>query len=269
MYTSYYGMATNPFLKEVNTDNYYASSDYNELISRFNYLKEIKGVGVFLGQPGYGKTFTVRSFIDNINKDLYKIIYLSITPGLTVFDFFKEISKSLNIEVGNYFKYDMYNNIQKEIKKLVEIYKITPIIIIDDAHNLSRNILRNLKILFDFEMDSKDYTILMLIGHPELRVELSKNIYESLRQRIVVNYNMSGLSREEVKDYIKTRFQIANVNVDIFKEEALNALYSCSKSSPRRLNMLVINSLMIGFQSKINSIDAEIIMNAKKEIDLL
>ena len=268
MYTSYYAMSCNPFLKEVSTENKFESNDYLELTSRFSYLKEIKGVGVFTGHPGYGKTFAIRSFIDNLNKDLYKVIYLSTTADLTVFDFFKEISKALSLEVGNYFKLDMYNNIQKEIKNLVQIYKITPVIIIDDAHNLSRGIIKNLKVLFDFEMDSKDYTILMLIGHPELKTELSKKAYESLQQRIIVNYNMNGLSREEVKNYIKTRFEIANVNTNIFKEDALNALYSCSKSSPRRLNNLVLNSLMLGFQNRINSIDSEIIMKAKGEMDL-
>ena len=201
MYTSYYAMSCNPFLKEVNTENRFESTDYVELISRFNYLKEIKGIGVFTGQPGYGKTFAIRSFINSLNKDLYKVIYISVTSGLTVFDFFKEISKALNLEVGNYFKLDMYNNIQKEIKTLQQVYKITPIIIIDDAHNLSRSIIKSLKVLFDFEMDSKDYTILMLVGHPELKTELSKKIYESLQQRIIVNYKMSGLSREEVKKY--------------------------------------------------------------------
>ena len=268
MYTSYYGMSSNPFLKEVSTYNYFESNDYKELTSRFNYLKEIKGIGIFTGQPGYGKTFTIRSFIDNLNKDLYKVIYLSVTPGLTVFDFFKEISKTLNVEVGNYFRFDMYNNIQREIKNLVEVYRVTPVFIIDDAHNLSRGVLKNLKVLFDFEMDSKDYSILMLIGHPELKTELSKNIYESLRQRVVVNYNMSGLSRDEVKNYIKTRLEIANVNISIFKEDALNALYSCSKSSPRRLNMLVLNSLMLGYQNRHTVIDSEIVMNAKGEMDL-
>lgn len=268
MYTSYYGMCSNPFLKEINTENYFPSEDFLELTNRFNYLKEIKGVGVFTGQPGYGKTFAIRSFINNLNKDLYKVIYISATPGITVFDFFKEICKSLSFEIGNYFKLDMYYNIQRQIKNLVEVYKITPIIIIDDAHNLSRSILKNLKVLFDFEMDSKDYTILMLIGHPELKSELSKLVYESLQQRIIVNYNMNGLSRTEVKDYIKTRFEIANVNANIFTDDGLNALYSCSKSSPRRLNTLIINSLMLGYQNKQNYIDSEIVLKAKGEMDL-
>ncbi len=266
MYTSYYGMSCNPFLKE--KENEYKSQDYKELINRFNYLKEIKGLGVFIGPPGYGKTFTIRNFIKKLNKDLYKVIYISATDNLTVFDFFKEIGKELKLDTGSCYRTDIYNNIQNEIKNLVEIEKVQPIIIIDDAHLLSREILKNLKVLLDFEMDSKDYTIVILIGHPELKSELCKKIYETINQRIIVNYTMNGLSREEIKEYVKTRFEIANVNRNIFSEDALNALYSCSKSSPRRLNSLISNALMLGFQNKLKEIKSEIIMQAKKEMDL-
>lgn len=268
MYTSYYGMSCNPFLKEVKEENKFESNDYNQLIHRFNYLKEIKGIGVFTGPPGYGKTFTIRSFINNLNKDLFKVIYISSNDNLTVFDFFKEIGAALNLDTGACYRTDMYNSIQKAIKRLVEIDKVQPIIIIDDAHTLSREILKNLKILFDFEMDSKDYTILIMVGQIELKEELSKRVYESLHQRIIVNYKLKGLSREEVKEYIKTRFEISNVNIEIFTEDALNALYSCSKSSPRRLNTLILNCLMLGCQYKIQEINSEIVMEAKGEMDL-
>lgn len=268
MYTSYYGMSDNPFTKEVNTKYKFESNDYNSLINRFHYLTEINGLGVFTGPPGYGKSFTIRNFINALNKDLYKVIYISIGKRYTLFDFFKEIGKGLNIDTGACYRSELYNNIQKEIIKLVELYRVKPVIIIDDAHNLTREILLNLKVLFDFAIDSKDYTILILMGHPELITELSKTIHDSLHQRIIVNYKMQGLSREEVKEYVRTRLEIANVKNEIFTEDALNALYSCSKSSPRRLNTLILNCLMLGFQYKKSNIDSEIVMFAKEEMDL-
>ena len=124
-------------------------------------------MGVFTGLPGYGKTFCIRSFINNLNPDLYKVIYVSSYDNLTLFDFYKEVSNSLNLDTKVCYKTDMYSNIQKAIRRLVEIDKVQPVIIIDDAHTLSRDILKSLKILFDFDMDSKDYTILILIGQDE------------------------------------------------------------------------------------------------------
>ncbi len=267
MYTSFYGLSCNPFLKGVATKDAFISSDYKNFIERLDYLKEVKGIGLFIGSPGLGKTFTLRSFCNSLNKDLYKVIYISPT-NLSLFDFYKSIGRELNIEVGSCYKTDLYRKIQEALKKLVDEEKVEPIIIIDDAHFLSKEILEEFKVLFDFEMDSKDYTTVVLCGHPSLKTEVSKNIYDSLKQRIIVNYKMSGLSREEVKSYVETRLTIANANKEIFAIDALNALYSCSKSSPRRLNNLILNSLILGAQSKKVKIDSEIIMSAKSEMDL-
>lgn len=93
--------------------------------------------------------------------------------------------------------------------------------------------------------------------------------YETLQQRIVVNYKFNGLSRDEVKEYVISRLELANQKNKIFKESALTALYSVSKGSPRRLNNLIINCLMIGYQNNKSEIDEEIVMFAKNEIDFM
>lgn len=268
MFQSYYGMSCNPFLKDVDIVNIFESSDYKELISRFKYLLEVKGIGVFTGNPGLGKTFTLRAFSSSLNPDLYKVIYISATRDMTVFDFFKEVGKALNIDTYSCYRTELYHNIQKEIILLVEQEKRLPIIVVDDAQNLSKDIIHQLKVLYEYEMDSKDYITLLLVGKPELRIELSKNIYDYLKQRIIVNYQLNGLSRIEVKGYIESRLKIANVNYELFTEDALSALYSCSKSSPRRLNTLILNCLLLGCQQDKKIIDSEIVMSAKGEMDL-
>ena len=118
-------------------------------------------------------------------------------------------------------------------------------------------------------MDSKDYTTIILCGHESLRLELSKVDYETLQQRVVVNYKYEGLSREEVKDYIKTRLELSKQKSDIFTDTALNALYNASKGNPRRLNSLIINCLIIGYQNQKEIIDDGIVMMAKNEIDFM
>ena len=93
-------------------------------------------------------------------------------------------------------------------------------------------------------------------------------MHTSLNHRINANYKFHGLSRSEVKEYINSRLEIVNANKNIFEIEALNSLYSCSKSSIRRLNTLVINCLIFGFQLNKPIIDNEIVMMAKSEMDL-
>lgn len=268
MYTSYYAMSCNPFLKDESIKYPFASEDYKQTIERFRYLTEIKGIGLFVGNTGLGKTYVIRSFIEKLNKDLYKILYISANQNMNLFNFLKTISDAFGLDIGSCYYTNIYKNIQKEIQRIVMQERRKVILFIDDAHLLKKNILNNFKILYDFEMDSKDYVTLILVGNPELKQELSKIIYEPLKQRILVNYTFMGLSREEVKEYVMSRLNIANASSHIFTQDALHALYACCKSSPRRLNTLVINCLMLGSQRKKATIDSEIVMDAKKEMEV-
>lgn len=268
MYTSFYGMSYNPFTKEETYKYPMESVDYKETINRLKYIKDIKGIGVFYGDNGLGKTYTIRSFINSLNKDLYKIIYINPTMHMSVFDFLNIIAKELYLDTGACYKTELISNIQKEIIRIVKQDKMNVIVIIDDAHLLSRDILLNLKLLYDFEMNSKDYVSLILVGQEELKIELTKTVHTSLNQRINANYKFCGLDRDEVREYVKSRLEIANANKDIFEIDALNSLYSCSKSSLRRLNTLITNCLIIGSQNNKPTIDSEIVMLAKGEMDL-
>ena len=268
MYTTYYGMSCNPFLKNESINYPFESTDYRQCINRFHYLKEIKGIGLFVGEAGLGKTYTIRQFIKSLNKDLYKVIYISTQKNMSVFDFFKIISDNLGLDVGSCYKTDIYTNIQREIKRITLKDRMQVIIIIDDAHLLTRDILLNFKLLYDFDMDSMDYLALMLVGQPDLKQEISKKIHITLNQRIIINYTFEGFERKEVQRYIETRLDFANVKYELFEPAAYNALYSASKSSPRRLNTLVINSLMLGYQNNMKTINSDIVMNAKNEMDV-
>ena len=90
---------------------------------------------------------------------------------MKVFEFFAQVAGALNIDTGACYKNELYERIQMEIKRLVNEKRVQPIFIIDDADNLNVQILMELKLLFDFQMDSKDYTTIILLGHEELRRE--------------------------------------------------------------------------------------------------
>lgn len=102
----------------------------------------------------------------------------------------------------------------------------------------------------NFEMDSKNYAVLALTGQPTLNNTLSMQIHEALRQRIVINYQMQGLTAQEVGDYAKDRMRICGVSRDIFESAALEAAFGCCGGSIRRLGTLLHRALIIGCEQK-------------------
>lgn len=134
---------------------------------------------------------------------------------------------------------------------------------------LKTEVLNDLKLLLNFHMDSRNYAVLILCGQPLLNNILSKQIHEALKQRIVINYNYEGISKEEVIEYISTRLKLSGVLTEIFNANSLEAINSCCNGSTRILNSLIEKCLIIGYQKNLKVIDTEIVMMAQNEINLI
>lgn len=267
MYRAYWGMECNPFDKEIPEKQFYKNNDFNEMTKRLEYLKNVKGIGLFTGLPGTGRTACCRAFVNGLNPSLYKVAYLPMTT-ISAGEFCSDLAKGLWLE-PHYRKIDNFRNIQERIRGLYREQKTTLVVVVDEAQYLSRAILADLKLLMNFEMDSRNYAVLVLAGQPTLNNTLSMQIHEALRQRIVVNYQMQGLTVQEVADYAKDRMKLCGVRREIFEPAALEAASGCCGGSIRRLGTLLHRALIIGCEQKRDTAGTETIMDAANEIDLI
>ena len=267
MYKAYWGMEFNPFDKDIKERQYYKGEDYREAMKRLEYLKNIRGIGLFTGLPGTGKTYTMKSFVNSLNPSLFKVIYIPMTT-ITTNEFYKDLASGLGLE-PSHRKIDNYRQIQERIRALYKDQKITLLILIDEAQYLSRSILTDLKLLMNFDMDSKNYAMLILAGQPTLNNILSMQIHEALKQRIVINYTYQGLTLNEVKEYVESRMKLCGVAHTIFEENALEAASGSCNGSIRKLNSLIHKALIIGCEQKSRMITTDILMDAANEIELL
>lgn len=121
----------------------------------------------------------------------------------------------------------------------------------------------------NFEMDSKNYAVLALFGQPTLNNTLSMQVHEALRQRIVINYNMQGLTAEEAADYANDPMRLCGVSRDVFEPAALEAAYGYCSGRIRILNTLLHRALIIGCEQKRDMVGTETVMDAANEIDLV
>lgn len=212
-YVSRYGLEFNHFIKN-SKKILYENNNYKEVKVRLDYLLQTKGIGLITGDPGCGKTTIVRNYTNNLNQNAYKIIYLPLST-LTVLEAYKQLAIAFNIEPFHR-KYENFAAIQDAIKRLNIEKKIIPIIIFDEANYLSSSFLNDIKILFNFEMDSRDLAVVLLVGQSVLNNALNMKSNEALRQRIITSYNVGTMSIEESCIYIKTKLSNAGASSDIF-----------------------------------------------------
>lgn len=267
MYRAYWNIEYNPFSKEIGINKIYKTEDFNEAITRLEFLEKVRGIGLFTGVPGTGKTYTIKYFLENLNPGLYKVIYLPLT-SVSVLDFYRALCVELNLETKG-SKTKMFYEIQENIKKIVKEQKKHLIIAIDEVQLLKQEILTDLKILFNFEMDSKNMATVILIGLPVINHILSRSTNEDLNQRIVMNYDFKGLSKEDIKKYINDRLNLVKVNTNIFSENVFEILPNLVSGSIRKLNVVLERALTLGAIEKVDKIDSELIMKAVNDISLI
>jgi type II secretory pathway predicted ATPase ExeA len=267
MFTSYWEMQFNPFSKQAADNHSFESEDFKQATARLKHLSEIKGIGLFTGVPGTGKTFTVKKFTDGLNPSLYKVFYLPLS-SVTVLDFYRAVALGLGI-APPYKKIDLFYAIQERILSLSKDKRIVTVMVCDEGQYLNTKILNDLKIIVSFKMDSENHAVIILVGQPALANTLSMGSHEAIAQRIVINYTFSGLTRDEMAEYIGSKLKSCGVRQGLFADNALEALWGCCAGSPRILNSLAEKCLLIGFQKGEKLIDPEIVMLANSEISLV
>ena len=265
-YLVYWGMEINPFEKDIKPSKLTVSNDFKSATGCVKYLFDNGGVGVITGRSGYGKTTVVRAVVDEYAPGLIRPYYITLST-IKVLEFYKQLAQKLGLDPMR-TKTENFNNIQSKIKSMKNEERIRPVIILDEAQYLCKEILTDLPILMNFEMDSKNYAALLLIGMPNLINKLNMEQHECLRDRIICHYEITGMSLDEVHKFIEDRMSEAGVTRNIFEENAIIAAHSSSKNSIRRLNQILNKSLMIGCSSGAKTVNADFVQSAVDEINL-
>lgn len=117
--------------------------------------------------------------------------------------------------------------------------RITPVIIVDEVHMAPVTVLDDLRMAFNFKIDSANPFALILSGQPPIRNKLALNSCYPLKQKITMKYSMQGFTAQETMDYLKSKMKIAGSNSEIFLSQALTAIHTVvTKTESAEINMI-------------------------------
>ena len=238
MVEAFFGFKKTPFGDSPDPKQVFPSQTWNQVQTRFQFLVEHRGAGLLTGEVGSGKSTAVRSFSAGLHPNLFKVMYLHWTSG-SALDLLRQVALELDLEPAHY-RGDLARQISHAIVRLNQSKKQHPILIVDEAQLLCHAALEQLPLLLNFDMDSSRYLTLLLVGQPLLRRTLSLQMHEALRQRIAVQYQLDGLSREELDAYLAQQLKAAGISQPLFDDTARQALYQAKKGILRKVNKLAL-----------------------------
>jgi type II secretory pathway predicted ATPase ExeA len=267
MFTQYFGLKFNPFTKEIAEGNLFESADFRELGSRLGFMKKTRGFFLLTADAGVGKTTALRRFAGSLNPGLHKVCYSALS-SLNVMDFYRGLVMKMGA-AAEYRKVLMFEQFQSLVNACYHEKRITPVFILDEAQGLSNGVLEDIRMLFNFKMDSENPFICIMAGHNSVRMRLQLAAHQALRQRFIGNYHMSGLSMEETSEYLSSRMKIAGAaDTAVFSEAAVESIYNQTNGSPRLVNNLADASLKLSALMDKRPIDGEIVYQASRDIEV-
>jgi type II secretory pathway predicted ATPase ExeA len=253
MFEDFYGFTQTPFSRAIPTDKLYHGNDSDELIERLKYAARRQLFAVMTGDSGTGKTTTLRRFHDELRDMQYEVLYLSDSK-MTPLTFYKGILKQLGFEAKHY-RSEAKRQLHKEIEIMKGVHGLLPVVIVDEAHLLDREMLEEIRFLLNFKMDSQSPMALILAGQTELWEKLKLQSYAAIRQRIDVQCGIGHMDRHQTSEYIKTHLDYAGCEKDIFTDAAIDDIFQFSSGISRLVNKACTSSLIYGAQNRKSIID--------------
>lgn len=266
MIRSTFSLKSMPFSKDLVPKHVFYNDQYREMKSRLMMLFENRGIGLFTGEVGCGKSTLIRITTAGLNTQLYKPVYLYKNMD-KIGPFYNQIALQLGL-LPRFRKTDVADQVTTLLAELANQQKIRTILIIDEAHLLKPEILDEIRLLHNAEMDSADYLATALVGQPSLRNTLAFRKYLPLAQRISVSFHLDALSKEDSYKYFEHHLKIAGAAGTIFRDNAVETTVIAAKGIPRVINNIALKAMYAAVQNKMTTVDQECVMMALNELGL-
>ena len=267
MYDGFYNLKKKPFQLNADSDFFFNSDVHKRALAYMHYgLTQGEGFIVITGKPGTGKTMLVKQLVNSLNKNKVTLgIMVSSQVGAD--DLLKVISATFGLSYEGEDKATLLARIERFLIEQAMAGKRV-LMIVDEAQNLPKDSLEELRMLSNFEMSGKPLFQTFLIGQKQLGETLFLPEMEQLRQRIVATYQLKPLNEEETKSYILFRLKKAGwQNSPQFEDEVFSVICNYTQGIPRRINTLCDRVLLFGYLDELTIINSAAIQKVITDVE--
>jgi len=260
MYEKHWDLKKLPFENTPDTEFFFGSEKHEEAFSRLSYVvEEKKACAVVTGAYGTGKTLLLKALEREFRKKGCLFSFVN-NPRLDDLGLLKMILHNFTGYDVPARKEDVLMGIEKFLRDTFQDGKHV-VVAIDEAQLIEDvSVFEELRLLLNFQTETRFLLTLLLSGQPELRGKLDSN--KQFSQRIVLSYNLAPLDFEETRRYLEHRLEVAGLTENIFDEEALDVLFKRSGGIPRWINNIANMSMLTAFSRNEKKVGKDIVLEA-------
>ena len=267
MYLDFYRLREYPFAITCDGRFFYESSVHAEALANMLYtVQQRKGMVLITGEVGAGKTFVGNMLGDRLGPGCLTVIMRN--PPTSGKQVLRAVAAGVGMNVRS--SADKLSLIEQLEQYLIRLHNRGRLVVLmlDESQDLPPASLEEIRLLWNWEREGQRLVQIVLLGQPELRDRLQEPRWEPLRQRIVLSYHLGHLAEEDASIYIEHRIRIAANDGCLveFTPEAKADVHAATDGTPRLINVLCDNALLVGYARGIHTIDQGIIAEVLRQM---
>lgn len=270
MYKSFYHLKRAPFGISPEPEFFFPTPGHNEaLAALYHAVRDHKGFAVLTGEVGTGKTLLLRCLLDLLRRS-DDVVYAYVFNGLlSPAEFLQYIARDFGLPATGKNKGEVLADLSNFVVER-GTKQLTTVLIVDEAHHLSVDILEEIRLLTNLETSQDKLLQVLLVGQPELDQKLDSSVLRQLKQRVAHRARLIPLTLDETGRYIERRLEIAGAELgcNLFPVDAVARIYHHSSGIPRLINTICENALITAYARQKSSVTPEIVEDAAADLRL-
>jgi len=268
MYKKFFGLRESPFNVNPDPRYLYLTRHIQEAFACLIYgIQTRKGFVLLTGEVGTGKTTVLNKLLEWSRQEHIATAFM-FNPRLSEVEFFDFMMADFGIPTDSALK---SRTLMKLNQWLLDQHKSgsRAVLIVDEAHNLSADMLEEIRLLTNLETSTEKLLQIVLAGQPELEEKLNDPRLRQLRQRITLWAKTRPLTLLETHGYIKERLRIAGfTGEEIFSPAAIEVVHRHARGIPRIINLLCEHALITAFVEHSRTVSEKIVEEVARDFDL-
>jgi general secretion pathway protein A len=268
MYTQFFQLKQAPFSIAPDPRYLFMSERHREALAHLLYgIGSGGGFVLLTGEIGAGKTTVCRCLLEQIPANC-RVAYI-FNPRLTVNELLLSICEEFRIDLPRGAALTAKDYFDALNAWLLQSHAqgMNNVLIIDEAQNLSSDVLEQLRLLTNLETSERKLLQIILIGQPELRAMLARPELEQVGQRVIARYHLDALSSAETAAYIDHRWAVAGgIGAAPFARMLAARIHRLTRGVPRKINLLCDRALLGAYAGNLREVTRPIVDQAAREV---
>jgi type II secretory pathway predicted ATPase ExeA len=259
-----FGLHAIPFTREIRVEEQMHMPFADEALDGLFNAVDQRSSAALVAPAGTGKTALLRRLVARLPEARYQVRYVKVT-SLSKRDMCREIAAACGIPPVGAYPF-LVRGLQERFETCASTEGLRPVLLLDESHELRPDVLGILRIITNFEMDSRLVLSVVLAGQPALQTMLAREDQQAVTRRLSHCATLRLLSRDETAGYVAHRSAIAGAMQPPFDAPSVDALYELSRGNMRAIDQLALKSLQAAARANADVVSSPHVLAARKDL---